>query len=58
MATIKNKSIKPGSDLNYSEGVKVQAGEDIATGDLIIVLGHTGGMGIAFKADATTTLRA
>ena len=58
MATIKNKSIKLGSDLNYTEGVKVQAGEDISTGDLIIILGHTGGMGIAFKADSTTTLRA
>tara|TARA_Y100000361_G_scaffold149832_1_gene164648 strand:- start:150 stop:899 length:750 start_codon:yes stop_codon:yes gene_type:complete len=55
MGTIKNKSIKPGGDFNYTEGVRVKAGEAITTGQLLYVSGHGGGVATVKKADATTS---
>ena len=43
MPSIKNKWIKPGVDFNYATGVLVQASEDIARNQMVVVTGVTGG---------------
>lgn len=42
MANIKQKFIKPGRDFNYSEGVKVYAGEDVYADQVVYVYGSSG----------------
>ena len=59
MANIKQKYIKPGRDYNYSEGVKVKAGEAIASGDMVAATSYDGPFMVVSKADhgANTTRR-
>ena len=39
MAGIKQRNILPGIDFNYTEGIKVLAGEDIGAGDIVYASG-------------------
>tara|TARA_R110000824_G_scaffold99164_1_gene236291 strand:+ start:117 stop:575 length:459 start_codon:yes stop_codon:yes gene_type:complete len=54
VGNIKNRAIKPAGSFNYAEGIKVKASEAIATNDIVIIQGVSGGIAVVSLADAAT----
>ena len=53
MPNIRQKAIKPGIDLNYSDACKVKATEAISANDIVVVTGSSGAYPTVIKADIT-----